>query len=72
MVKKSPGRPKKFDDSQTMAVQMESVIYLTLDKMSYDYSKKEGKLVSKGDLIREALKSFIENESKTLKDSRNG
>lgn len=72
MVNKSPGRPRKFDKSQTMAVQLESGIYLTLDKMSHDYSIKEGKLVSKGDLIRDAVKSFIENEFNAAKDGRNG
>lgn len=72
MVNKSPGRPKKFGKSQTMAVQLESCIYFTLDKMSHDYSIKEGKLVSKGDLIRDAVKSFIENEFKAAKDGRNG
>ena len=61
MVKKSPGRPKKFDDSQT-GCSDESVIYLTLDKMSYDYSKKEGKLDTKGDLG--SSEKIIENESK--------
>lgn len=72
MVKKSRGRPKKFYNSQTMAVQLESGIYCKIDKMSHDYSRKEGRLVSKGDIIRDALESFIESEFNTVKDSRNG
>lgn len=62
MVKKSRGRPKKFHNSQTMAVQLESCAYAALDKLSHDHSIKENRFVSKGDLIRSALQSFINSE----------
>ena len=61
MIKKLPGRPKKFTNSQTMAVQLEACTYSKLDKMSHEYSLREGRVISKGDLIRTAITGFIQS-----------
>ena len=71
-MKKLPGRPKKFADSQTMAVQLEACTYSELDKMSHEYSRKAGRVVSKGDLIRAALTGFIQAEHDKGKSDQNG
>ena len=72
MIKKLPGRPKKFTTSQTMAVQLEACTYSKLDKMSHEYSLREGRVISKGDLIRAALTGFFQAEHNKGKADQNG
>jgi hypothetical protein len=55
-----------------MAVQLEACTYSKLDKMSHEYSLREGRVISKGDLIRAALTGFFQAEHNKGKADQNG
>ena len=63
MVKRRPGRPPKAAEWSVLTLRLEPEIVETLDRLTERFYQKQGLNVSRVDLIRQAVRQYIERET---------
>jgi predicted transcriptional regulator len=63
MVKRKPGRPPKSAEWTVLTLRLEPEIVETLDQLVEKFYQKQGLNVSRVDLIRQAIRQYVERET---------
>lgn len=63
MVKRRPGRPPKAAEWSVLTLRLEPEIVETLDRLTERFYQKQGLNVSRVDLIRQAIRQYVERET---------
>lgn len=63
VTKRKPGRPPKSAEWFVLTLRLEPEIVETLDKLAERFYQKQGLNVSRVDLIRQAVRQYVERET---------
>ncbi len=63
MVKRKPGRPPKAAEWSVLTLRLEPEVIEKLDKLVERRYQQEGLNVSRVDLIRQAIRQYVERET---------
>jgi predicted transcriptional regulator len=63
MVKRKPGRPPKAAEWSVLTLRLEPELVDTLDRLVERFYQKQGLNVSRVDLIRQAIRQYVERET---------
>ena len=63
MMKKKRGRPPKSTEWSVLTLRLEPELVETLDKLAERFYQKQGLNVSRVDLIRQAVRQYVERET---------